>query len=299
MGNEKIEKIYPNLGVITETEGPAYGSFEHSSPWKSAMTAFYWTNFEYPLYHKHTDWEITIVLKDCIVQKVNDTEKMMTVGSASLIGPRDAHAFFYPDRVKNQYQGLTLICRDKYMRDLLSMYSPTLYDDIMRDPQPLYFNLSRNSLEKYTDMLLSIQTYENENTPETELQCNMVFSGVILKFLEQYQSGSDMPTVLKPFIQKLNNPMITQEQIKAEQEKLPYSYPQLTRIFKKYTRCTITQYVNRAKLQYAKELLSMTDMSISEITNELNFESPSYFHNLFKKHFNETPSKYRNRSETQ
>ena len=74
---------------------------------------------------------------------------------------------------------------------------------------------------------------------------------------------------------------------------MPYSYPQLTRIFKKYMHCTITQYVNKTKLQYAKELLANTDMSLTEITNELHFESTSHFHSLFKKHFNVTPAEYR------
>ena len=93
---------------------------------------------------------------------------------------------------------------------------------------------------------------------------------------------------LAPEIEK-----IKQEQIKAAQAEMPYSYPQLTRIFKKYMRCTITQYVNKTKLQYAKELLANTDMSLTEITNELHFESTSHFHSLFKKHFNITPNDFR------
>ena len=102
--------------------------------------------------------------------------------------------------------------------------------------------------------------------------------------------------MLKAFIRQLNNPLITPEEIKAAQSAMPYSYPQLTRIFKKYMSCTITQYVNRRKLEHAKELLSNTDMSLSEITSQLNFESTSHFHSLFKKHYGITPSEYRKHS---
>ena len=142
-------------------------------------------------------------------------------------------------------------------------------------------------------MFLDIQTLKDESTPYTEQQCNIIFSTILLKFIEQWQKGQSIPTVLKPLIQQLNNPLITSEQIKAAQQSLPYSYPQLTRIFKKHMHCTITQYVNRTKLQYAKDLLSLTDMTLMEITNELNFESPSHFHSLFKKYFNITPAEYR------
>jgi AraC-like DNA-binding protein len=123
--------------------------------------------------------------------------------------------------------------------------------------------------------------------------CRILFSKILLKLLEQRQGETEIPTVLKAFIRQLNNPLITPEEIKTAQSAMPYSYPQLTRIFKKYMSCTITQYVNRRKLEHAKELLSNTDMSLSEITSQLNFESTSHFHNLFKKQFNMTPTEYR------
>ena len=293
MEEKKNKKIYPYLGNVHEKGRYRKSTFEQATPWKTANTAFYWMNFEYPLYHGHIDWELLIVLNGKMLHKINGKEKIITAGTACLIGPKDDHALFYPNREKNQFQGVTIMARDSYMRDVLALYSPTLYDELCADPNPLYFSLSHNSLEKYTDMLLNIQTHKNENTPYTEQQCNIIFSNIMLKFLEQQQEVSDIPPLLKSFIRQLNNPLITNEQIKAAQAEMPYSYPQLTRIFKKYMHCTITQYVNRTKLQYAKELLANTDMSLTEITNELNFESTSHFHSLFKKHFNITPAEYR------
>jgi AraC-like DNA-binding protein len=180
------------------------------------------------------------------------------------------------------------------MRSLLDLLSPTLYDELCANPSPLYFTLTPNALEKYTSMLLDIQTYINASTPYTEQQCNIIFANLVSTFLEQQQQeASGLPVVLKNFIRQLNNPLITNEQIKTAQAEMPYSYPQLTRIFKKHMRCTITQYINKTKLQYAKELLANTELTLTEITNELHFESTSHFHNLFKKQFNMTPTEYR------
>ena len=294
MEEQKNKKIYPYLGKVSEKSKYKKNTFDRATPWKTANTAFYWMNFEYPLYHGHEDWEILIVLNGQMLHKINGTERILSPGTACFIGPKDDHALFYPNRVKNQFQGVTLMARDSYVRKLLNMYSPTLYEELCADPNPLYFSLSYNTLEKYTDSLLNIQTFKNGNTPYTEMQCSLIFSNIVLKFLEQHQQGaSGIPPILKTFIRQLNNPLITNEQIKMAQEEMPYSYPQLTRIFKKYMHCTITQYVNRTKLQHAKELLANTDMSLTEITNELNFESTSHFHSLFKKHFNMTPAEYR------
>ena len=293
MDEKTNKKIYPNLGRVPEKGAYKKGTFEDAAPWTRANTSFYWMNFEYPLYHGHQDWELLIVLNDRMLHKINGTETILSPGTACLIGPKDNHALFYPNRTKNRFQGLTIIARDSYVRNLLSMFSPTLYEELCSDPTPLYFALSHNSLEKYTNIFLEIQTNHNESTPYTEKQCNVLFTTFILKFLEQRQEESGIPPVLRSFIRHLNNPLITPEQIKTAQSEMPYSYPQLTRIFKKYMNCTITQYVNRAKLRYAQELLTNTDMSLSEITAELNFDSTSHFHSLFKKHFNMTPAEYR------
>lgn len=292
MEEKTNEKIYPTVGELSKRYTKL--TFTQAANWQNANTSFYWVNFEYPQYHGHTDWELVIVLNDEILHKINGTEKILTMGTACLIGPKDSHALFYPGRKKNQFQAVTITARDSYVKSLLDLLSPTLYEELCSDPHPLYFTLSPNTLDKYTNMLLNIQTYRNESTPNMERQCNVIFSSLVLNFLERQQhEASGIPDVLKSFIRQLNNPLITNEEIKKAQAEMPYSYPQLTRIFKKYMHCTITQYVNKTKLQHAKELLSNTEMSLSEITNELNFESTSHFHSLFKKHFNLTPAEYR------
>ena len=297
MDDKANKKIYPFLGRISERGRYTKTSFEQATYWKNANTSFYWSNFEYPLYHGHKDWELLIVLNDQILHKINGQEKILTAGTACLIGPKDSHALFYPNRIKNQFQAVTVIARDSYVRELLQLFSPRLYEELCSNPNPLYFTIPLNVVDKYTNMLLNIQTNKDAGTPYTEQQCNIIFSSLVLTFLEQQQQEvSAIPNVLKAFIRQLNNPLITNEQLKAAQLELPYSYPQLTRIFKKNMHCTITQYVNKTKLQYAKELLANTEMSLTEITNELHFESTSHFHSLFKKHFNITPTEYRRRN---
>lgn len=287
------EKIFPYLGKSEINKKFKTSTFKRSSPWKDANTSFYWANFEYPFHHGHTDWEIQIVLNDCILHKINNTEKLLYEGNACLIGPKDKHALYYPDGKKNQFQGVTLLATNSYMQKLLSMYSPTLYDELCSDPNPLYFSLTPTFLEKFSSLLMSIQTFENESTPYTEQECNIIFSNILLQFLEQRHSAFRLPQILQPFIQQLNNPFVTNEEIKTAEQSLPYSYPQLSRIFKKYLHCTITQYVNKSKLQHAKELLINTNLSLMEIANQLHFESLSYFHKIFKSNFHVTPLQFR------
>ncbi len=291
-----IKKKYPYLGTVTETEGFSVSSFAHSSPWKNANTSFYWMNFEYPFYHGHTDWEILITLNDHMIQRINGTETVLSTGTAYLLGPNDRHSFVFPERKKNQFQGLTFLAQDTYMKRLLELFSPVLYDRIRLDPQPRMFSLSPSFLEHLTNGCLEIQGTNNQSTPHAEEQCNILFHSLMMQFLRQNQSTTSIPNELALFIKNLNNPQLSTKDIKELQAQLPYSYSNLTRLFKKYTNQTITQYVNNIKLQHSKQLLATTNMTTLMITNALGFESVSHFNHLFKKQFNETPIQFRKRS---
>ena len=52
-------------------------------------------------------------------------------------------------------------------------------------------------------------------------------------------------------------------------------------------------YLTLLKMDWAKELLLTTDMSVAEISENLGFNEAGYFIKLFKKHEGITPNLYR------
>ena len=68
------------------------------------------------------------------------------------------------------------------------------------------------------------------------------------------------------------------------------------KLFKEYSGLSPAQFRIQKKLETAIELLQTSDMTISEISDYLNFENISYFSKLFKKHTKMSPSQYRNNS---
>ena len=290
-----IKKIYPAIGPFPHSKS-IVTSFDESTPWRDANVAFNWLNFEFPISHKHLDWEILIILQDEIRHHINKQTDILSPGTACLIGPKDKHSFTYKCKKKNNFQGVSILIRDSYLQAFANMFSPTLYEKLCSHKEPLYFTISKNSLEKYMNILLEIQALNNNNAEYCKQQCVTVFNYLFLKLTEQILNPTTISLELKSFLRVLNNPSISSEEIKIAQQTLPYSYSQLTRIFKKYMGCTITHYINSVKMNYAKELLSNTDLSLTQITEELNFESSSHFHYLFKQHFGITPLGFRKNS---
>lgn len=67
----------------------------------------------------------------------------------------------------------------------------------------------------------------------------------------------------------------------------------LSSVFKKETGLSLTEYINRLRMNEAKRLLSTTSKTIMEIALSTGFEDQSYFTKVFKKASQLTPLQYR------
>jgi two-component system, response regulator YesN len=64
-------------------------------------------------------------------------------------------------------------------------------------------------------------------------------------------------------------------------------------LFKKYTGCTFTDYINRLRMEKSKMLLESVDFGIGEIAQKVGYNDYFYYIKVFKKYYGTTPSKYR------
>ena len=77
-------------------------------------------------------------------------------------------------------------------------------------------------------------------------------------------------------------------------DDLQVSRVQLYRKVKKYLSCNVIDYIQKVRLEYAKELLiHHTDKSVSEIGFQVGYSSPSYFSTAFKTRFHISPSEFK------
>lgn len=74
---------------------------------------------------------------------------------------------------------------------------------------------------------------------------------------------------------------------------LNYSKSYLFRQFKQSTNCSIMAYFTKLKMERAKRLLRESDLSITQISEKLAFDTPNYFSKTFKKLTRLTPLQYK------
>ena len=53
------------------------------------------------------------------------------------------------------------------------------------------------------------------------------------------------------------------------------------------------EYIIELRLQFAKNMLSGTNMSIKQISEHIGYNDPYFFSRLFKKHIGISPQEYR------
>ena len=80
---------------------------------------------------------------------------------------------------------------------------------------------------------------------------------------------------------------------KRIRSKMSYNEKYFCKKFREAFDVTFLTYINRKKMEYAKYLLQMTELSMEEICASVGIESVSYFHKIYMKTFGETPSKTR------
>ncbi|GAA4843089.1 AraC family transcriptional regulator [Paenibacillus vulneris] len=68
----------------------------------------------------------------------------------------------------------------------------------------------------------------------------------------------------------------------------------LSQVFKKEVGCSLKEYIQQVKVEEAKSLLKLNELSLSEICFRLNFNDQSYFTKVFKKFTGKTPKQFQN-----
>lgn len=81
--------------------------------------------------------------------------------------------------------------------------------------------------------------------------------------------------------------------LKTIAEKLNVNSSYLSTLFHKEVGCTLTDYINKQRIERSIRLLQASAKSIQEISSDCGFQDVNYFIKLFKKQTGFTPSRYR------
>lgn len=98
---------------------------------------------------------------------------------------------------------------------------------------------------------------------------------------------------IKEAVSYIENDIEHYENIEQLSKKVSLNKKTLQNGFKVLFNTTVNKYVSNYRVFKAKELLKNSDLTISEITYKLGFNSPSYLTKVFKSYYGVTPLEYK------
>ena len=129
----------------------------------------------------------------------------------------------------------------------------------------------------------------------SEASCISLYKEMVRKYclLVKNHSLKGYSLLVRKVITKIDYDLTADLSLKVQAECLNVNPSYLSTLFKKETGMTLTEYINRKRIENALLLLNSTDMQIQMIAQYCGITDVNYFTKTFKKIVGKTPKEYR------
>lgn len=119
-----------------------------------------------------------------------------------------------------------------------------------------------------------------------------ILRDLVAQRTDKQSVGSYKVAFVQQYVRKhLSDPGIN---VQALAQKAHCSADYLSNIFRKETAVSLTDYLNRCRVELAKTLLETSDRQITEIAVACGYSAPGYFARVFRQQTGQSPRTYRN-----
>lgn len=238
----------------------------------------------YPM-HRHEYFEIEIVLSGSGKQNLNGEMYDIKRGTVYFLTNTDFHELYITEPLLNYNISINMLSMSpEFMKKSLSTNQRLFI------PEPDIFKRLCLLAELLED---ASSKYKQTNPSYTK----MLFSCLLLQMNELFDSEKSPKTGISSVVQNVilylhanfrNNPSLDDIAAFAQ---LSRNY--ISNLFKKETGITLVRYCINLKILYAKRLLALTDMPVTDICFDCGFSSIPNFIRTFNLHTGYSPQKYR------
>lgn len=233
--------------------------------------------------HKHEDFDqLLFILEGKGIVRWEEREELVDAGCYCLFPKDTVHKFqFLSPAVTLDFKYRIV---DKYLsewmksRECKGRLSPELLIEFKR-----WFRLSFDNAR--------------HNQPAMTLRIESGFKGSLIDMLLPKETNSyhSSPILTKsdfPIANYLHEHLNEKINLNDLADRFGYHPHYLIQIFRSYTGMTPIDYLQRLRLEKAKEQLEFTNRTISEIADQVHWTLP-YFSRLFRERMGISPMKYR------
>lgn len=233
--------------------------------------------------HFHDCFELEINLNGDATNIINGLSYPIRKNSFYLLSPADIHKLEVPSTVD--------IISIKFTDSPLSK---GLLKHLNIATYPIIGEFSDTQLETILSPILNLRSTTDSFSNETyrDIYARSVVEMLLSVVLDQSQnteSGTTSPHEMFSLLSYVKNHFRENIPLAMLAKQYGYNTNYLRSKFRQLTGKTYVTFVNDERLTYAYQLIELTDMQISEISNSAGFQSLSYFSRIFKAKYGISP----------
>ena len=167
----------------------------------------------------------------------------------------------------------------------LFLTDPRLINSFLRQLFDAIWVIASNHTWLTPDALLIMQKYLvscSSSLHDLEKNCCQLIDSILVRLQKEVDSTNSMPVrTVKQIISK------------NFAKEVNLSPPYLSELFKNETGETISNYIQRTRIEMAQHLLLTTMMNVTEVADAVGYADAKYFSRVFRKHLGIRPSDFR------
>lgn len=238
--------------------------------------------------HMHRQVEISYITRGEQTFIIDNVSYPLKAGDLVLVFPNQAHRLITPS----------------YCKAITSIFDPNLTSDYTTQLTRFHMDncifhkeeLSESTLAALNELARTgiSKSYKQHAVPYTEKGFLSVILAelMLLHTLIPYEP-TDSPFILTQFFNYIELHLDKDLSLKAVSEALSISASRLSATISNNTGMSLHALINTRRLDYSRNLLTKTDLPVSEVAQRCGFASERSFYRNFKNMYQKTPIEFR------
>lgn len=255
--------------------------------------------FNMPSSHYHPHYEIYYQVAQERAYFIKDKTYIVNQGNLVLLPPNTIHKTFSPSECTT-YERILLYFAPQFLDELFCSTPDELYASFI--PEKCILPLNITSQKEILNLLHRIEKeYKNESNSDLYLQ--LLLSELLILINRQENPPLESHTLLlktnekfqklSQIIDYINKNYHKELSLNSLANSFYMSAPYLSRLFTEGTGIHLTAYISYIRIQKAQELLIHSSLRITEISEQVGFQTSNHFGKVFREIVGTSPSSYR------
>ena len=250
-------------------------------------------NIEFP--HKHNFYEILWITKGKSKQNIDFKEYKISKNTLFFISPGQLHLFEQWENI----EGYVILFTEQFFLQIFQnkniLFELSYLDNLYQNPFLQLSNDGKSKIQPILDLL-----YQECNSPEQSTETIQALLLVLLRRIQKLFSSKNLQkidnhqlVIFKQFKNLVELNFAKNLSVANYASLLNISAPQLNTIIKATTGKTTSEMILERVVLEAQQLLHFSEMTVSQISDQLGFDDSSYFARYFKKQVGLSPIDFR------